>query len=191
MPVRGVLIAMLVFPADSTRRSCTFCRRHRLWLGTVPLTNGLVGQIFACAMPACSAVVFFGHQIGSFVGVAAVTSTTRRSLHAGAFLASIGLSVFARSSTRRSMKAACPRRAPAATSKERLFSLLVGMIIHGGGGFAYLKPGMLRVRQPGAVLLMQNGKSSSHHRSGQVIEVVVFSKIAARSRWCSARASTT
>ena len=46
------------------------CGIGLLWLGTVPLTNGLVGQIFGMRYAAMLAsIVFFGHQIGSFVGV--------------------------------------------------------------------------------------------------------------------------
>jgi predicted MFS family arabinose efflux permease len=41
-----------------------------LWLGTVPLTNGLVGQIYGLRYAATLyGVVFLGHQIGSFIGV--------------------------------------------------------------------------------------------------------------------------
>ncbi|MCW5750835.1 MAG: MFS transporter, partial [Alphaproteobacteria bacterium] len=41
-----------------------------LWLSTVPLTTGLVGQIFGVRYLAMlGGVVFFSHQIGSFVGV--------------------------------------------------------------------------------------------------------------------------
>ena len=41
-----------------------------LWLGTVPLTNGLVGQIYGLRYAATLyGVIFFGHQIGSFIGV--------------------------------------------------------------------------------------------------------------------------
>jgi MFS family permease len=40
-----------------------------LWLSTVPLTNGLVGQIFGLRhVSMLSGTVFFGHQIGSFCG---------------------------------------------------------------------------------------------------------------------------
>jgi len=45
--VRAVLIAMLVFLPLSTVTLYVFaCGIGLLWLGTVPLTNGLVGQIF-------------------------------------------------------------------------------------------------------------------------------------------------
>lgn len=41
-----------------------------LWLGTVPLTSGLVAQIFGMQyMSTLFGFVFFGHQVGSFFGV--------------------------------------------------------------------------------------------------------------------------
>jgi len=41
-----------------------------LWLGTVPLTNGLVGQIFGVRyVSTLFGIVFFSHQLGSFTGV--------------------------------------------------------------------------------------------------------------------------
>lgn len=40
------------------------------WLGTVPLTQGLIGQIYGMRYAATlSGIVFLGHQVGSFVGV--------------------------------------------------------------------------------------------------------------------------
>jgi MFS family permease len=96
--VRGVLIAMLVFLPLSPLVLYSFaCGIGLLWLGTVPLTNGLVGQIFGMRYAAMLAsIVFFGHQIGSFVGVwlAGHLYDTTGS-YSGAFLCSIGLSVFA------------------------------------------------------------------------------------------------
>jgi MFS family permease len=96
--VRGVLIAMLVFLPLTPVVLYTFaCGIGLLWLGTVPLTNGLVGQIFGMRYAAMLAsIVFFGHQIGSFIGVwlAGHLYDTTGS-YQGAFLASIGLSVFA------------------------------------------------------------------------------------------------
>jgi len=41
-----------------------------LWLGTVPLTSGLVGQIFGVRyMSTLFGIVFMSHQLGSFIGV--------------------------------------------------------------------------------------------------------------------------
>ncbi len=41
-----------------------------LWLGTVPLTNGLVSQVFGVRYIATLfGFVFFGHQLGSFLGI--------------------------------------------------------------------------------------------------------------------------
>ena len=41
-----------------------------LWLGTVPLTNGLVGQIFGVRyLATLFGIVFLSHQVGSFLGV--------------------------------------------------------------------------------------------------------------------------
>lgn len=96
--VRAVLIAVLVFLPLSTVTLYIFaCGIGLLWLGTVPLTNGLVGQIFGMRYAAMLAsVVFFGHQIGSFIGVwlAGYLYDTTGS-YSGAFLASIALGVFA------------------------------------------------------------------------------------------------
>jgi len=40
------------------------------WLGTVPLTSGLVAQIFGVRyMSTLFGIVFFSHQVGSFIGV--------------------------------------------------------------------------------------------------------------------------
>ena len=40
-----------------------------LWLGTVPLTSGLVAQIFGMRyMATLFGFVFFSHQLGSFLG---------------------------------------------------------------------------------------------------------------------------
>ena len=41
-----------------------------LWLATVPLTSGIVAQVFGVKyMATLFGVVFFSHQLGSFAGV--------------------------------------------------------------------------------------------------------------------------
>ena len=96
--IRAVFIALLVvFPLSPFTLYVFACGIGLLWLGTVPLTNGLVGQIFGMRYAAMLAsIVFFGHQIGSFVGVwlAGYLYDTTGS-YSGAFIASIGLGVFA------------------------------------------------------------------------------------------------
>lgn len=41
-----------------------------IWLGTVPLTNGVIAQVFGVRyITTLFGFVFFGHQLGSFFGV--------------------------------------------------------------------------------------------------------------------------
>jgi MFS family permease len=96
--IRAGLISMLVFlPLSPVTLYVFACGIGLLWLGTVPLTNGLVQQIFGMRYAAMLAsLVFFGHQIGSFIGVwlAGYLYDTTGS-YTGAFVASIGLGIFA------------------------------------------------------------------------------------------------
>ena len=96
--IRAVLIAILVLLPLSPFTLYVFaCGIGLLWLGTVPLTNGLVAQIFGLRyMATLTAIVFFGHQIGGFFGVwlAGYLYDTTGS-YLGAFYLSIALGVFA------------------------------------------------------------------------------------------------
>jgi len=96
--IRAVLIATLAFlPLTPFTLYMFAIGIGLLWLGTVPLTNGLVGQIFGMRYAAMLAsIVFFGHQIGSFVGVwGAGWLYDHTGSYKYAFIASICLGVFA------------------------------------------------------------------------------------------------
>lgn len=64
----AILIFML-FPLSTATAWIFAAAMGLLWLGTVPLTNGLVAQIFGLRyMSMLTGVVFLGHQLGSFLG---------------------------------------------------------------------------------------------------------------------------
>jgi len=96
--IRAFLIAILVLlPLTPLTLYAFACGIGLLWLGTVPLTNGLVGQIFGMRYAAMLAsIVFFGHQIGGFLGVwlAGYLYDTTGS-YTIAFYCSMALGVFA------------------------------------------------------------------------------------------------
>jgi predicted MFS family arabinose efflux permease len=65
-----VIMAFLVAPKNETSVLVFASAIGLLWLGTVPLTSGLVAQIFGVRyMSTLFGIVFFGHQVGSFLGV--------------------------------------------------------------------------------------------------------------------------
>lgn len=68
--LRGVSIAIfLVVPLSQPSIFLFAAFMGVLWLGTVPLTNGLVAQIFGVQyMSMLTGVIFLGHQLGSFLG---------------------------------------------------------------------------------------------------------------------------
>ena len=69
--LRAVIIAAFVFlPVTSVTVYLFAAGIGFLWLGTVPLTNGLVAQIFGVRFVSMLfGIVFLSHQIGSFAGV--------------------------------------------------------------------------------------------------------------------------
>jgi MFS family permease len=96
--LRAVAIAVLIsFPLSPLTLYAFAMVIGFLWLSTVPLTNGLVGQIFGMRYAGMLAgVVFFGHQIGSFIGVwLAGYLYDQTGSYTGALTISIGLGVFA------------------------------------------------------------------------------------------------
>ncbi|MEP7327851.1 MAG: MFS transporter [Betaproteobacteria bacterium] len=67
---RAVVIALFFWMPLSAFSVYAFaCTLGLLWLSTVPLTNGMVAQIFGVRYLAMlSGLTFFSHQIGSFLG---------------------------------------------------------------------------------------------------------------------------
>jgi predicted MFS family arabinose efflux permease len=68
--IRSVVIALFLASPKSEASVLVFAAAiGLLWLGTVPLTSGLVGQIFGVSyLSTLFGIVFFGHQVGSFLG---------------------------------------------------------------------------------------------------------------------------
>jgi MFS family permease len=68
--VRAVAIALMLLPAPSVAGTFVFAVAIGLtWLGTVPLTGGLVAQIFGSRyLATLIGVVFLMHQVGAFFG---------------------------------------------------------------------------------------------------------------------------
>jgi predicted MFS family arabinose efflux permease len=69
--VRGLIIALFVFLPKSELSVYLFASAMGvLWLGTVPLTSGLIAQIFGVRyLGTLFGIAFFSHQLGSFLGV--------------------------------------------------------------------------------------------------------------------------
>jgi MFS family permease len=64
-----VMIIFLLSPLSTWSVWLFAAAMGLLWLSTVPLTTGLVGQIYGVRhLGLLGGVVFFGHQIGSFLG---------------------------------------------------------------------------------------------------------------------------
>ncbi|MEX2631274.1 MAG: MFS transporter [Tistlia sp.] len=68
---RAVLIVALVALPPSVELAYLFTAGMGvLWLGTIPLTGGLVADIFGARyLTSLFGLVFFGHQVGAFLGV--------------------------------------------------------------------------------------------------------------------------
>jgi MFS family permease len=90
-----VMLPLVLFPLSLFTLYAFAVLMGLIWLGTVPLTNGLVGQIFGLRyMAMLTGIVFFGHQIGSFAGIwlAGYLFDTTGSYN-GVFVISIALAV--------------------------------------------------------------------------------------------------
>ena len=65
-----VISGFLFIPVTNTSALVFGCMIGFLWLATVPLTSGTVAQIFGSRyLSTLYGIVFFSHQIGSFLGV--------------------------------------------------------------------------------------------------------------------------
>lgn len=91
------ILVFLLFPLSVLNAWVFAAAMGLLWLGTVPLTNGLVAQIFGLRyMSMLTGLVFLGHQLGSFLGAwlgGRIFDETGSYMLA--WLISIGLSVLA------------------------------------------------------------------------------------------------
>ena len=69
--LRAVVIAYLVLAPPSVATIYTFAVcMGMLWLSTVPLTSGIVGELFGMQwLATLFGVVFLSHQAGSFIGI--------------------------------------------------------------------------------------------------------------------------
>ena len=64
-----VILGFVLMPISTTSVYIFALCMGSLWLSTVPLTNGLVAQIFGVKyLSMLAGIVFFGHQVGSFLG---------------------------------------------------------------------------------------------------------------------------
>jgi predicted MFS family arabinose efflux permease len=95
---RGVAIALfLILPLTPLTALVFAAVMGFLWLGTVPLTSGLVGQMFGVRyLSMLYGIVFLSHQVGSFFGAwAAGWFYDRTGSYNAAWTASIILALFA------------------------------------------------------------------------------------------------
>ncbi len=64
------ILVFLLLPLSTATAWAFAAVMGLLWLGTVPLTNGLIAQIFGLRyMSMLTGVVFLGHQLGAFLGI--------------------------------------------------------------------------------------------------------------------------
>ncbi|MEZ4614156.1 MAG: MFS transporter [Caldilineaceae bacterium] len=95
---RAVVITLfLVLPISNVTAVAFGAAIGFLWLGTVPLTSGMIGQLFGVRyLATLYGFVFFSHQIGAFLGVwlgGRVYDTT--GTYTAVWIAGIALGLFA------------------------------------------------------------------------------------------------
>ena len=92
-----IFVLFLVLPLTGTTAIILSAAIGFLWLGTVPLTNGLVAQVFGLKfLSTLAGIVFMSHQFGSFVGAwLGGWVFDRTGSYDMVWLASIALGIFA------------------------------------------------------------------------------------------------
>ncbi len=92
-----VFVLFLALPLTNVTALAFAAAMGFLWLGTVPLTNGLVSQIFGVRhLSMLGGIVFLSHQVGSFFGAwAAGYMFDRMGSYDAAWIASIALAAMA------------------------------------------------------------------------------------------------
>ncbi|MBC7134020.1 MAG: MFS transporter, partial [Oceanibaculum nanhaiense] len=66
----AIIVLFISFPMTEMTVLMFAAAMGLLWLSTVPLTSGIVAQVFGPKyMSMLTGIVFFSHQIGSFLGV--------------------------------------------------------------------------------------------------------------------------
>lgn len=96
--LRGVAIAIFLIAPLTPASALAFAAAFGfLWLGTVPLTNGLVAQIYGVRhLSALGGIVFLSHQVGAFLGAwSAGWAFDVTGSYAAIWLISIGLALMA------------------------------------------------------------------------------------------------
>ena len=113
-----VILALMLAPKTPATLYAFALTMGLLWLSTVPLTNALVAQIFGLRhVSMLSGAVFFGHQIGGFLGAwLGGVIFTRQGSYDLAWWISMGLGVFAALVCAPINERPLARRAPAAAS---------------------------------------------------------------------------
>lgn len=93
----GIIVLFLAMPLTQVSALVFAAAMGFLWLGTVPLTSGIVGRVFGMRyMSMLYGIVFLSHQLGSFCGAwLAGLLYDRMGSYDAAWIASIALGLFA------------------------------------------------------------------------------------------------
>ena len=92
-----IIMGLLIAPANEATIYLFAASMGLLWLSTVPLTTGIVAQIFGGRfMATLFGIVFLSHQLGSFIGVwLGGTLYDRTGSYDAMWWAGVGFGIFA------------------------------------------------------------------------------------------------